>query len=112
VQAGDVHAVQGASFAVYEGESVAIRLEQRQGTILAAIAGLLPVTNGQIYAAYEPRLMGVGAALLPRVRHPQHSHRLRPLGMSLEQIDEHMDSIIEFADRRCDQPSLRSYRRA
>ncbi|MCB1029006.1 MAG: ATP-binding cassette domain-containing protein, partial [Microthrixaceae bacterium] len=51
-----IHAVQGASFAVYEGEAVAIMGSNGSGksTILAAIAGLLPVTNGQIYAAYEP----------------------------------------------------------
>ncbi len=96
-----IHAVQGASFAVYEGESVAIMGSNGSGksTILAAIAGLLPVTNGQIYAAYEPRLMGVGAALLPKVSGIRNIRiGCLALGMSLEQIDEHMDSIIEFAD--------------
>ncbi|MEZ5380455.1 MAG: ATP-binding cassette domain-containing protein [Microthrixaceae bacterium] len=96
-----IHAVKGASFAVYEGESVAIMGSNGSGksTILAAIAGLLPVTGGQIYAAYEPRLMGVGAALLPKVSGLRNVRiGCLALGMSTEQIDEHLDSIIEFAD--------------
>ena len=96
-----IHAVKGAGFAVYEGQSVAIMGSNGSGksTILAAIAGLLPVTNGQIYAAYEPRLMGVGAALLPKVSGLRNVRiGCLALGMSSEQIDELLDSIIEFAD--------------
>lgn len=96
-----IHAVQGASFAVYEGEAVAIMGSNGSGksTILAAIAGLLPVTNGQIYAAYEPRLMGVGAALLPKVSGYRNVRiGCLALGMSAEEIDERMDSIVAFAD--------------
>ena len=91
----------GASFAVYEGESVAIMGSNGSGksTILAAIAGLLPVTGGEIYASYEPRLMGVGAALLPKVSGMRNIRiGCLALGMSVEQIDERLDSIIEFAD--------------
>ena len=96
-----IHAVKGASFAVYEGESVAIMGSNGSGksTILAAIAGLLPVTGGEIYASYEPRLMGVGAALLPKVSGMRNIRiGCLALGMSVEQIDERLDSIIEFAD--------------
>ena len=96
-----IHAVKGASFAVYEGESVASMGSNGSGksTILAAIAGLLPVTGGEIYASYEPRLMGVGAALLPKVSGMRNIRiGCLALGMSVEQIDERLDSIIEFAD--------------
>ena len=96
-----IHAVKGVSFAVYEGESVAIMGSNGSGksTILAAIAGLLPVTNGQIYAAYEPRLMGVRAALLPKVSGLRNVRiGCLALGMSAEQIDERMDDILAFAD--------------
>ena len=96
-----IHAVKGASFAVYEGESVAIMGSNGSGksTILAAIAGLLPVTGGEIYASYEPRLMGVGAALFPKVSGMRNIRiGCLALGMSVEQIDERLDSIIEFAD--------------
>ena len=96
-----IHAVKGASFAVYEGESVAIMGSNGSGksTILAAIAGLLPVTGGEIYASYKPRLMGVGAALLPKVSGMRNIRiGCLALGMSVEQIDERLDSIIEFAD--------------
>jgi teichoic acid transport system ATP-binding protein len=96
-----IHAVKGASFAVYEGESVAIMGSNGSGksTILAAVAGLLPVTSGQIYAAYEPRLMGVSAALLPKVSGLRNVRiGCLALGMSMEQIDERMNEILAFAD--------------
>lgn len=96
-----IHAVKGVSFAVYEGESVAIMGSNGSGksTILAAIAGLLPVTGGEIYAAYEPRLMGVKAALLPKVSGMRNVRiGCLALGMSVEQIEERMDDILEFAD--------------
>ncbi len=96
-----IHAVQGASFAVYEGESVAIIGSNGSGksTILAAIAGLLPVTNGTIYAAHEPRLMGVGAALLGKVSGVRNIRiGCLALGMSKEDVEANIDSIIEFAD--------------
>ena len=62
-----VHAVKGVSFDVHEGESVGMLGSNGSGksTLLAAIAGLLAPTSGEILVSAEPKLMGVGATLMP-----------------------------------------------
>ena len=61
-----VRALRGISFDVYEGESVGVVGLNGSGksTLLSAVAGVLPLTRGELLVSEEPRLMGVGAALL------------------------------------------------
>ncbi|MDO9063278.1 MAG: ABC transporter ATP-binding protein [Microbacterium sp.] len=61
-----VHALRGVSFVVNEGESVGIIGHNGSGksTLMKAIAGLVPASQGAVYASDEPSLLGVGAALM------------------------------------------------
>ena len=62
-----VHALKGVSFDAYEGDAVGVIGSNGSGksTLLAALAGLLPPTAGEVLVADEPKLLGVGATLLP-----------------------------------------------
>lgn len=62
-----VRALRGVSFDLYEGDAVGIIGSNGSGksTLMSAMAGLLPPTSGEILTIDEPKLLGVGAALLP-----------------------------------------------
>jgi teichoic acid transport system ATP-binding protein len=62
----EVHAVKGVSFVAYRGEAIGLIGSNGSGksTLLRAIAGLLPCDRGHIYAAGQPSLLGVNAALM------------------------------------------------
>jgi teichoic acid transport system ATP-binding protein len=63
----EVHAVKGVSFVAYKGEAIGLIGSNGSGksTLLRAIAGLMPVERGgAIYAAGQPSLLGVNAALM------------------------------------------------
>jgi teichoic acid transport system ATP-binding protein len=61
-----VHAIKGVSFVAYRGEAIGLIGSNGSGksTLLRAIAGLLPCDRGHIYAAGQPSLLGVNAALM------------------------------------------------
>jgi teichoic acid transport system ATP-binding protein len=94
-----VHALRGVSFDVHEGESVGVIGSNGSGksTMLAAIAGLLPITSGEVLVSDEPKLLGVGATLLPRVT-GWRNIRLGclALGMSAEEVEAKIGEIVEF----------------
>lgn len=96
-----VHALRGVSFDVYEGDAVGVVGSNGSGksTLLAALAGLLPPTSGQILVAEEPKLLGVGATLLPAAS-GYRNIRLGclALGMSAAEVDEHIDDIVAFTE--------------
>lgn len=96
-----IHAVKGVSFDVHEGDAIGIVGSNGSGksTLLASIAGLLPVRSGEILVSEEPKLLGVGATLIP-VATGERNIRLGclALGMSAEQVDEEMDDIIAFTE--------------
>jgi teichoic acid transport system ATP-binding protein len=96
----EIHAVRGVDLTAYEGEAIGLigRNGSGKSTLLQAIAGLLPATEGEVYAKNQPSLLGVNAALQRGV-----SGRRNillgglALGMSRVEIAERMDEIIEFA---------------
>ena len=108
-----VRAVRGVSFDVYEGEAVGVVGSNGSGksTLLSTIAGLLPSSRGEILVSEEPKLLGVGATLLPRAT-GYRNIRLGclALGLSEEQVDEALPDIVEFTElgEALDRP-LRTY---
>ena len=95
-----IEAVKDVSFTAYAGEAVGVIGSNGSGksTLLRAIGGLLPVTAGQIYVRGKPALLGVGAALQPKV-----SGRRNvilgglALGLTREEVEARFDEIVEFA---------------
>ena len=108
-----VHAVRGVSFDVVEGEAVGILGSNGSGksTLLAAIAGLLTPASGEILVNAEPRLMGVGATLIPAATGVRNIRLgCLALGVDPETIEERMNEIVDFIDigEAIDRP-LRTY---
>jgi teichoic acid transport system ATP-binding protein len=96
-----VHALKGLSFDTREGDAVGVIGSNGSGksTLLAAIAGLLTPTAGEVLVADEPKLLGVGATLLPAAS-GYRNIRLGclALGMSAEEVEDRIDDIIEFTE--------------
>ena len=65
-----VHALRGVSLEVRQGESLGIVGSNGSGksTLLAAMTGLLPVDQGEIWVRSRPTLLGVGAVMRPSCR--------------------------------------------
>ena len=95
----EVRAVQGVDLVARQGESIGVigRNGSGKSTLLQAIAGLLPASQGEVYARSQPSLLGVSAALQSSV-----SGRRNivlgglALGMSREEIEERVDEIVEW----------------
>ena len=97
----EVHAVRGVSLTAHRGEAVGIIGPNGSGksTLLRGIAGLMPVTCGQIYVKGAPSLLNVGAALiddLPGSRNVELG--CLAMGMTPEEVREKYDDIVAFAD--------------
>lgn len=94
-----VRALKGVTFDVAEGESVGIIGSNGSGksTLLAAIAGLLPPSSGDILVSEEPKLLGVGATLIPAANgYTNIRIGLLALGMPSDSIETMMPEIAEF----------------
>jgi teichoic acid transport system ATP-binding protein len=96
----EVHAIKGVSFVAYKGEAVGLIGTNGSGksTLLRAIAGLLPVEKGAVYAAGQPSLLGVNAALmndLPGERNVVLG--CLAMGMTPEEVKKQTQSIIDFS---------------
>jgi teichoic acid transport system ATP-binding protein len=108
-----VKALRGVSFDIAQGESVGIIGSNGSGksTLLAAVAGLLPPTSGEILVSDEPKLLGVGATLLPAATGWRNIRiGCLALGMSSDELDSRIREIGEFTDlgEALDRP-LRTY---
>lgn len=96
-----VHALKGVSFDASEGDTIGIVGPNGSGksTLLAAVAGLLPPTSGEILASDEPRLLGVGATLLPSATGYRNIRvGFLALGLTTQDVEERIDSVVEFVD--------------
>lgn len=95
-----VEAVKQVSFVASPGEAVGIVGHNGSGktTLLRAIAGLLPVSGGRIFARAAPVLLGVSAALEPDISARRNVFLGgSALGIPREELEERFDDIIEFA---------------
>jgi teichoic acid transport system ATP-binding protein len=96
-----VHALKGVSFDAYEGDAVGVIGSNGSGksTLLTTVAGLMTPTAGQVLVADEPKLLGVGATLIPAAS-GYRNVRLGclALGMSLEEVEDRVDEIVDFTE--------------
>lgn len=95
-----VHAVRGVSFQVRPGEAIGVigRNGSGKSTLLKAVAGLLPASEGAVYARSVPVLLGVQAALQQELSGRRNIFLgCTALGMSRAEIEERFDEIVRFA---------------
>jgi teichoic acid transport system ATP-binding protein len=98
-----IRAVRRVSLTVHKGEAIGIVGGNGAGksTLLRAIAGLLPVSKGAVYARSRPTLLGVGAALQPALSGRRNIQLGGlALGLTRQQVAERLDETIEFAGLR------------
>lgn len=99
----EVHALKGVTFMAFEGESIGVIGHNGSGksTLLTSIAGLLPPSEGQVWALDRPALLGVNAALLNDLSGDKNV-RLGSLalGMTPKEVDASYESIVEFSEIR------------
>jgi teichoic acid transport system ATP-binding protein len=97
----EVHAVKGVSFTAYEGEAIGLIGSNGSGksTLLRAIAGLLPVEpGGAIYAAGQPSLLGVNAALMNDLSGERNvTLGCLAMGMTPAEVKGQVQDIIDFS---------------
>ncbi|GAB3385113.1 ABC transporter ATP-binding protein [Humibacter soli] len=97
----EVPAVRGVSFVAHHGESIGIVGTNGSGksTLLRAIAGLLPPTKGRVFVSAEPALLGVNAALLPRLTGERNiTIGGLALGLSAREVRDGTPAVAEFAE--------------
>ena len=108
-----IHALKGVSFTAYHGEAIGIigRNGTGKSTLMRAIAGSLPVTQGSIEASSQPVLLGVSAALNGNLTGRRNILvGGLALGLRRSQVSELVDPIIEYSglEEAIDRP-LRTY---
>ncbi len=94
-----IHAIKGVSFDVHAGEAVGVIGSNGSGksTLLTAIAGGLPIADGEILASDEAKLLGVGETLMPATTGIRNIRLgCLALGMSPADVDANIDDIAEF----------------
>lgn len=98
-----VEALKGISFTAREGEAIGVVGHNGSGksTLLRVIAGLTPPTRGAVYAAGQPSLLGVGAALINDLSGERNvTLGGLALGLSPDEIASKYDDIVDFAGIR------------
>lgn len=95
-----VEAIRDVSFVANRGEAIGIVGHNGSGksTLLRGIAGLVPITVGDVYASSIPVLLGVAAALemdLSGRRNVLLGGTA--LGIPREQLEERFEDIVAFA---------------
>mgnify|MGYP001813589006 FL=1 len=96
----EVHAVKGVSLVLHEGESVGIVGSNGSGksSLVTALSGLIELADGEVLATSRPAVLGVGAALNKRLSGRRNIMLgLLALGLTREEINERMRSIIKFS---------------
>lgn len=95
-----VQAVKGVSFVANHGERIALIGHNGAGksTLLRALAGLMPLSGGAVYAGGETSLLGVNAALSTSLTGAQNvTLGGLALGLSPQEVRDKFDDIVEFS---------------
>lgn len=98
--ATEIHALRGVSFVAHHGESIGVigRNGSGKSTMLRAIAGLLPLAEGSVYASGQTSLLGVNAALMKGLTGERNIMvGGLALGLSKKEVRDRMDEIVEFS---------------
>jgi teichoic acid transport system ATP-binding protein len=98
--ATDVHALRGVSFVARHGEAIGVvgRNGSGKSTLLRAIAGLLPLSDGAVYASGQASLLGVNAALMQGLTGARNVMiGGLALGLSKAEVRERFDDVVEFS---------------
>jgi teichoic acid transport system ATP-binding protein len=96
-----VRALKGVSFDTFQGDAVGVIGTNGSGksTLLATIAGLLTPATGSVLVAEEPKLLGVGATLLPSASGLRNIRLgCLALGMSAQEVDDRVEDIVDFTE--------------
>lgn len=96
-----VSALKGVNLKVEMGDRIGIMGENGSGksTLLRALAGLLPIEAGTIRAVEEPKLLGVGAMLLPDATGLENARLgLLALGVAKNDLQEAVREVVEFSE--------------
>lgn len=96
----EIHAIKGVSFVAYEGDAIGVVGHNGSGksTLMRSIAGLLPASNGAVYANGQPSFLGVNAALMSNLTGKRNVELgCLAMGMTPEQADAAYKDIVEFA---------------
>lgn len=95
-----VEAVKDVSFIAHRGEAIGIVGHNGSGksTLLRGIAGLVPLSGGNVWASSIPVLLGVAAALESDLSGRRNVFLGgTALGMKREELHTRFDEIVEFA---------------
>jgi len=96
-----VPALRGVTFTASEGESIGVIGHNGSGksTLFRAMSGLIPPSEGTIWAADRPVLLGVNAALVPELSGENNIKLgLLAMGFTPEEAAAHIDDIADFAE--------------
>ena len=96
-----VPALRGVSFAAAEGETIGVVGHNGSGksTLFRAMSGLIPTSEGTIWARDRPVLLGVNAALVPELSGENNIKLgLLAMGFTAEEAAAHVDEIADFAE--------------
>ncbi len=96
----EVHAVRGVSLTLHQGESIGIVGSNGSGksTLVTALSGLIELSEGEVLATSRPALLGVGAALRPKLSGRRNIMLgLLALGLSRAEVNNRMKAIIKFS---------------
>ncbi|WP_394278996.1 ATP-binding cassette domain-containing protein [Microbacterium sp.] len=96
-----VPAVRGVTFTASEGETIGVVGHNGSGksTLFRAMSGLIPTSEGAIWAADRPVLLGVNAALVPELSGENNIKLgLLAMGFSPEEAAAQVGSIADFAE--------------
>jgi teichoic acid transport system ATP-binding protein len=96
----EVHAVKGVSLTAYEGDAIGVvgRNGSGKSTLMQAIAGLLPPSQGAVYAQGQPSFLGVNAALMSGLTGERNVELgCLAMGMTREEARAVHDDIVEFS---------------
>lgn len=96
-----VPALRGVSFTASEGETIGVVGHNGSGksTLFRAMSGLIPPSEGAVFARERPVLLGVNAALVPELSGENNIKLgLLAMGFSPDEAAANVDEIADFAE--------------